>query len=275
MRRYHPDLTGSLAPDGLADDRDGPAARALHGDAIRVVFIGPCIAKKREAVSPDLGGEVDEALTFTELRRMLTARGLDLDEVAPGDFDPPHARGGGLFPISGGMLQVAGIQEDLVTGHVMVGEGPAEFAQAIKEAETGIMETRLLELLFCKGCTMGPGMSSDLPHFGRRARVSQFVRRRIAGVDAGEWAGRPRALGRPRPRRASYSPFDLRMPVPVAGGARPPARRARQARPAPRAELRRVRLLLLPRTGQRHLRRPGRADDVPAAQHRATAQHGA
>jgi len=55
------------------------------------------------------------------------------------------------------MLQVAGIQEDLVTGHVMVGEGRAEFAQAIKEAETGIMETRLLELLFCHGCTMGPG----------------------------------------------------------------------------------------------------------------------
>jgi len=69
----------------------------------------------------------------------------------------------------------------------MVGEGPAEFAQAIKEAETGIMETRLLELLFCKGCTMGPGMSSDLPHFGRRARVSQFVRHRIASVDQNEW----------------------------------------------------------------------------------------
>ena len=187
--------------------------RALHGDAIRVVFIGPCIAKKREAISPDLGGEVDEALTFTELRRMLTERGLDLDEVAPGDFDPPHARGGGLFPISGGMLQVAGIHEDLVTGHVMVGEGPAEFAQAIKEAETGIMETRLLELLFCHGCTMGPGMSSDLPHFGRRARVSQFVRHRISSVDAGAWRDEhERWAGLDLAR--SYSPFDLRMPVP-------------------------------------------------------------
>ena len=98
--------------------------RAVHGDAIRVVFVGPCIAKKREAISPDLDGEVDEALTFTELRQMLASRGIDLDAVTPGDFDAPHARGGGLFPISGGMLQVAGIQEDLVTGHVMVGEGP-------------------------------------------------------------------------------------------------------------------------------------------------------
>jgi signal transduction histidine kinase len=185
----------------------------MHGDAIRVVFIGPCIAKKREAISPDLGGEVDEALAFTELRQMLAARGIDLGAVPPADFDPPHARGGGLFPISGGMLQVAGIQEDLVTGHVMVGEGPAEFAQAIKEAETGIMETRLLELLFCKGCTMGPGMSSDLPHFGRRARVSQFVRHRIATVDQAGWQ-RAHAAWAGLDLTRAYSPFDLRMPVP-------------------------------------------------------------
>ena len=213
VRRYHPDLTGSLAPVVSPMIAMARLLRAARGDAVRVVFIGPCIAKKREAISPDLGGEVDEALTFTELREMMAARGIDLDAVAPGDFDPPHARGGGLFPISGGMLQVAGIQEDLVTGHVMVGEGPAEFAQAIKEAETGIMETRLLELLFCKGCTMGPGMSSDLPHFGRRARVSQFVRRRIAAVDQAEWQrehGTWAGLDLTRP----YSPFDLRMPVP-------------------------------------------------------------
>ena len=213
VRRYHPDLTGSLAPIVSPMIAIARLLRALRGDAIRIVFIGPCIAKKREAASPDLGHEVDEVLTFTELRQMLATRGIDPGGVEPADFDPPHARDGSLFPISGGMLQVAGIEEDLMTGQVMVGDGPAEFAQAIKEAETGIMETRLLELLFCSGCTMGPGMSSDLPHFGRRARVSQFVRRRIAGVDEAAWEAEHRQwadLDLTRP----YSPFDLRMPVP-------------------------------------------------------------
>ncbi|MFO7693012.1 MAG: [Fe-Fe] hydrogenase large subunit C-terminal domain-containing protein [Vicinamibacterales bacterium] len=213
VRRYHPDLIDALAPVVSPMIATARLLRALHGDAVRIVFIGPCIAKKREAVSSDLGGEVDEVLTFTELRRMLASRALDAAQAEPADFDPPHARGGGLFPISGGMLQVAGIQEDLVTGHVMVGEGPAEFVQAIKEAETGMMETRLLEILFCKGCTMGPGMSSDLPHFGRRARVSQFVRHRIATVDEGTWSGaHARWAGLDLTR--TYSPFDLRMPVP-------------------------------------------------------------
>jgi signal transduction histidine kinase/Fe-S-cluster-containing hydrogenase component 2 len=213
VERYHPELAGSLAPIVspmiatarlLRDQAEGP----LH-----IVFVGPCIAKKREAVEPGVSGEVDEALTFSELRQLLLLRSVEFDTVQASEFDPPHARGGGLFPISGGMLQVAGIQEDLVTGHVMVGEGPAEFAQAIKEAGTGIMETRLLELLFCKGCTMGPGMSSDLPHFGRRARVSQFVRQRIASVNAADWAASHRRWADLDLAR-DYTPCDLRLPVP-------------------------------------------------------------
>ena len=213
VERYHPQLADSLAPIVSPMIATARLLRAQYGESRRIVFVGPCIAKKREAVEPLVAGEVDEALTFAELRQMFSARGLDLDDVTTHEFDPPHARGGGLFPISGGMLQVAGIQEDLVTGHVMVGEGPAEFAQAIKEAETGIMETRLLELLFCKGCTMGPGMSSDLPHFGRRARVSQFVRGRIASVNAADWTASHRRWADLDLARA-YAPCDLRLPVP-------------------------------------------------------------
>jgi signal transduction histidine kinase len=213
IEKYYPDLTGSLAPIVSPMIATARLLRREHGSSLRIVFIGPCIAKKREVALPELDGEVDEALTFGELRAMAAARRIDPRTVPPSDFDQPHSRGGGLFPISGGMLQVAGIQEDLVAGHVMVAEGPEEFAQAIKEAENGIMDTRLLEVLFCKGCTMGPGMSSDLPHFGRRARVSQYVRRRIAESNQADWEA----------RLASYSTLDLsrqyrrddtRMPVP-------------------------------------------------------------
>jgi two-component system NtrC family sensor kinase len=213
VERYHPELIDSLAPVVSPMIATARMLRAQHGDDIRVVFIGPCIAKKREALEPNVSGEVDEALTFAEVRQILASHDVGLEEVTPTEFDPPHARGGGLFPISGGMLQVAGIQEDLVSGHVMVGEGPAEFAQAIKEAETGIMETRLLEVLFCKGCTMGPGMSSDLPHFGRRARVSQFVRQRISSVNAADWAANHRKWADLDLTR-EYQSRDLRLPVP-------------------------------------------------------------
>jgi signal transduction histidine kinase/Fe-S-cluster-containing hydrogenase component 2 len=212
VQRFYPDLTTSLAP--IVSPMVA-TARLLKRErpGLRVVFVGPCIAKKRETTSPDLDGEVDEALTFGELREMVAGRGLDAGAVVPSEFDPPHSRGGGLFPVSGGMLQVAGIQDDLVSGHVMVAEGPEEFAQGIKEAESGLLEARLLEVLFCKGCTMGPGMSSDLPHFGRRARVSQYVRNRLATTDVEAWRQTIRRY-RDVPLGRSYTPADMRLPTP-------------------------------------------------------------
>jgi signal transduction histidine kinase/Fe-S-cluster-containing hydrogenase component 2 len=211
VERYYPDLTSALAPIVSPMVATARLLRRDHGPDLKIVFVGPCIAKKRETA--EMAGEVDEALTFVELREMVASRGIDPQAVEGFEFDPPHSRGGALFPISGGMLQVAGIQEDLVTGHVMVAEGPAEFAQGIKEAESGLIDTRLLEVLFCRGCTMGPGMSTDLPHFGRRARVSQYVRRRIASSDLVAWQQRIRGYSSVNLSRA-YTPKDMRLPVP-------------------------------------------------------------
>jgi signal transduction histidine kinase/Fe-S-cluster-containing hydrogenase component 2 len=211
VERYFPDLTSALAPIVSPMIATARLLRRDRGRQVKIVFVGPCIAKKRETM--EMAGEVDEALTFAELRQMIAAHGVEPAAVEDSEFDPPHSRGGALFPISGGMLQVAGIQEDLVTGHVMVAEGPAEFAQGIKEAESGLFETRLLEVLFCRGCTMGPGMSSDLPHFGRRARVSQFVRSRIAHSDLGAWEQRVASFADLDLSRR-YASNDMRLPVP-------------------------------------------------------------
>jgi signal transduction histidine kinase/iron only hydrogenase large subunit-like protein len=210
VERYYPDLTSALAPIVSPMVATARLLRQVHGSNLRIVFIGPCIAKKRETAGD---GDVDEALTFTELRQLIAAHRIDTERVEGSEFDPPLSRGGGLFPISGGMLQVAGIQEDLATGHIMVAEGPAEFAQAIKEAELGLIDTRLLEVLFCKGCTMGPGMSSDLPHFGRRARVSQYVRNRMAKEDPAAWQKRIADFSTV-PLERTYQAKDMRLPVP-------------------------------------------------------------
>jgi len=111
---------------------------SMHGPDAKVVFVGPCIAKKGEAASPDIIFEVDAVLTFTELRQMFAERDItpapaaghdaahngdgtaagdgaapgDNGTVAPGDgaadaFDPPHGSLGSLFPLARGLLQAA------------------------------------------------------------------------------------------------------------------------------------------------------------------------
>ncbi len=216
VERYHPSLVSSLSPIVSPMVATARALRRLHGSDLRIVFIGPCIAKKGEIASPGLSGEIDAALTFVELREMFASHGIAPDAVAPGDFDPPHPGAGALFPISRGMLQAARISEDLMIGEVVSAEGRTDFVEAIREFEAGDLDARLLEVLCCNGCIMGPGMQCQTPLFSRRSRVSHYVRRRMTGADWKAWhdnMDRLADLDLSRP----FTPDDRRIGVPSEG----------------------------------------------------------
>ena len=188
VRKYHPDLHDHLAPivsPMLA------TARVLHrkyGPGTRVVFIGPCIAKKGEADDGRLHREVDVVLTYVEARTILERRGVDLATPAEADdFDAPRSGLGALFPITGGMLQAAGLEEDLLTGDVVSADGRTNLADAIVEFEHGETEARLLDILCCQGCIMGAGFSRDEHVFKRRSDVSRETRARHEALDKAAW----------------------------------------------------------------------------------------
>ncbi|HAU38652.1 MAG TPA: histidine kinase [Phycisphaerales bacterium] len=187
IERYHPDLIDSLVPVVSPMVAVARAIHRLAGPDVKVVFLGPCIAKKGEAATELVADEVDAVLTFVELREMFAARGIRAQDVADSEFDPPHAHYGALFSISRGLLQAADIREDLVTSNVVAAEGRTSFVEAIREFEQGTLEARLLEVLCCQGCIMGAGTTCDRPLFNRRSRVSQYVRRRQQAFDADAW----------------------------------------------------------------------------------------
>ncbi len=184
VERFHPDLVQCLAPVVSPMVATARALRRLLGPDVKVVFVGPCLAKKEEAVAEQVHGEVDAVLMFGELRQMFAEDGLLAGGVPPSDFDPPLSGRGALFPLSRGMLQAAGISEDLTRGDVVAADGRAEFQDAIREFENGDLDARLLEVLCCTGCVMGPGMTTGAPLFGRRSRVSEYVRDSLARRDA-------------------------------------------------------------------------------------------
>lgn len=178
IERYHPDLVAELAPVVSPMVATSRAMRRIHGDGLKIVFIGPCIAKKLEAACDQLAGEVDAAITFKELRAMFEAKGITAGSAVGSDFDPPCSGLGTLFPLSRGLLQAAQISEDLKSGEVVTADGRSEFQEALKEFESGDLDVKLLEVLCCNGCVMGPGMTCQTPLFQRRSRVSQYVRSR-------------------------------------------------------------------------------------------------
>lgn len=57
----------------------GRIIKILNEDA-KVVFIGPCVAKKKEAISEDIKGAVDFVLTFKELEEIFKALDIEVDK---------------------------------------------------------------------------------------------------------------------------------------------------------------------------------------------------
>ncbi len=182
VEKYHPGLVPYLAPVISPMVAMARVMHHLYGDNLKIVFIGPCFAKKSEANRDLFSDEIDEVLTFSELNSLFERHSITAQSVEASEFDPPPPGLGALFPISRGMLQASHLQEDLLSEQVLAVDGKSNFVQAIKEFENGALTAQLLEVLCCNGCIMGPGISKEKPYFTRRNAVSHYARKRIEAL---------------------------------------------------------------------------------------------
>lgn len=197
VRKYYPALMGFLAPVVSPMVALARVARELEGPDLHLVFIGPCIAKKGESPTDLPNGEIDAVLTFEELRDLFDRLHMKAEDHSPDeDFDPPHGAVGGVFPISGGLLQAAGLREDLVSGELVVAEGRGEFTDAIHDFELWHTDTRLLDVLSCQGCSTGVGITSDDTSLQRRIHISRYTKERLERFDEAVWQSEMDRFGR-------------------------------------------------------------------------------
>jgi iron only hydrogenase large subunit-like protein/nitrogen-specific signal transduction histidine kinase len=181
VKFYHPGLVDNLAPVVSPMVAMSRVIREKYGIDTRIVFIGPCIAKKAESA------EIDEAITFTELREMFLERGIDAENVSRADFDPPIGGRGAIFPVARGLLQTAKISDNAITGNIIAAEGRIDFQGALKEFEAGLIKNQHMELLCCEGCIMGPGLSKNGRQYNRRSLVSSYASSKREYIDSEIW----------------------------------------------------------------------------------------
>jgi signal transduction histidine kinase/iron only hydrogenase large subunit-like protein len=181
IEKYQPDLIGNLAPVVSPMIAMARFLKHKYKKKFRMVFIGPCIAKKAET------DELDEQITFTELRKLFVLKDVDFRYDFRSDFDEPKAGKGAVFPISRGMLQTVRLPEDDLEGHVIVAEGRVNFQEAIREYKLGSISSEHLSLLCCEGCIMGPGTSKNGKKFSRRAKVLKYLDIKMKTFDEAYW----------------------------------------------------------------------------------------
>lgn len=124
----------------------------------KVVFIGPCIAKKGEEAFFDIEPSVDFVLTFEELTGLLGAAHIDIQslEQVPLDNASPIGR---RFASSGGVAKAVehALGEKAKNYSVVVGNGIAECKKLLSQAKLGRLKNTFIEGMACEGgCIKGP-----------------------------------------------------------------------------------------------------------------------
>lgn len=187
IERYEPELTKKLATVVSPMVAMARVVRKKFGEDAKLVFIGPCLAKKAESE------EIDAALTFRELREMMENARINPAKICPVEFDPPLGGRGAIFPLSHGLLNTMEVNEDILSENVLVAGGRANFQDALREFAQGNLEGHHLHLLCCEGCILGPGMtpypntSPTGMRFAKKARIIDYANRKMAVLDKEEW----------------------------------------------------------------------------------------
>lgn len=165
IRLYKPEYTHNITPIASPALTHAGLLKDSFGDDIKVVFIGPCIAKKNEADKhPDL---ISVALTFDELNYWIKEEFIDTEKIEVDEdckFVPESAYEGALYPLEGGMnetIKKVGINNNDVT---FIGVSSLEaFDKSLQNINPNKITNKIfVEALGCPGgCINGPCLSSD------------------------------------------------------------------------------------------------------------------
>ena len=146
----------------------------------KVVFIGPCTAKKAEAQLESVRPYVDTVLTFEELQALFDSRDVDLPSLEEGVLDNASyygrifARSGGLSDAVAQALREQGIDFE---AKPVVCDGIEACRVALLKLNKGVLDGNFIEGMACMGgCIGGAGClthgekdKAEVDKYGREA----------------------------------------------------------------------------------------------------------
>ncbi len=146
----------------------------------KVVFIGPCTAKKSEAQKEDVRPYVDAVITFEELQALFDSRDLDIASMDEDVLDNASYFGR-IFARSGGLTDAAkqAMEEQNIDFEIkpMVCDGIEACRMALFKKTKNLLDANFIEGMACiGGCIGGAGClthgdknKAEVDKYGREA----------------------------------------------------------------------------------------------------------
>lgn len=140
----------------------------VQNPAARVVFIGPCLAKKAESQQEGLRDAIDGVLTFKEIASLLETAGISAAAVAGDTGLQDASHDGRIYAYTGGVSEaiiraVQQMRPDLEPKTVR-GNGIKQCREILQAIERGEISGTFMEGMACiGGCLGGPGTIAPDP----------------------------------------------------------------------------------------------------------------
>lgn len=162
IRKYYPAWTDNFLPVTSPVMAHCKYLKQIYGDDIKIIFVGPCAAKKNEADrNPD---DLSLAITFAALESWLKSEGISLDKMNEEPLVPVQAEEGRVYSIEGGMNET--LRSSEVDARLLAVSGLPNIARLIEKVDLATLKESgskiFVEMLACDGgCVNGPVMGRE------------------------------------------------------------------------------------------------------------------
>ena len=177
-KKYFPEVIDEISNALTPMVATARAARIASPNA-KIVFVGPCVAKKLEASRRTVRSEVDFVITFEELAGMFDAKEIDFNTYEKEEeLNDAFGAGRGYAVASGVAGAIKACIDEYYPGtevkidHV---EGLADCKKMLLQAKAGKKKGYLIEGMGCPGgCVAGAGTNIPVPK--AQKKVQEFVK---------------------------------------------------------------------------------------------------
>ncbi|HBC95455.1 MAG TPA: iron hydrogenase [Clostridium sp.] len=179
LKKIYNNLIKYVSPSVSPMAAGGRVLKKLNPNC-KVVFIGPCIAKKSEAREKDITKDIDFVLTFSEIKDIFDILDIHPSELKE-ELSPEYAsRGGRLYARTGGVSIAVSeavkriFPEKYKLFRAVKANGVRECKSILSKAQNGEIKANFIEGMGCiGGCVGGP--KAIIPKEEGKKQVNRFA----------------------------------------------------------------------------------------------------
>lgn len=157
IEKYYPEAAKYMAPVVSPMIAHGKLLKKTLGAQVKVVFIGPCIAKKGESGDIRHDTQIDAVLTFDDLYQWLQEEQVNVCDCEPEPFLNCDSRITKLYPVSAGVLKTISAKGKVENYDMICVDGIEDCKELLAGVIDGTVKNCMIEMNACSGgCINGP-----------------------------------------------------------------------------------------------------------------------